>query len=78
VSVNGEATLVERMTFISPQGQSILHDPKIGVEDLLEIADDATEFIELLISWSTGLGIGVVLIAAVAVRMKPARFDWED
>ena len=78
VSVDGESTRVEGMTFIYPQGQSILHDPKIGVADLLEIAEDATEFIELLISWSTGLGIGVVLIAAVAVRMKPAKFDWED
>jgi len=78
VSVDGESTMVERMTFIYPQGQSILHDPKIGVADLLEIADDATEFIELLISWSTGLGIGIVLVAAVAVRMKPGKFDWED
>lgn len=78
VSVDGESTMVEKMTFIYPQGQSILHDPKIGVSDLLEIAEDATEFIELLISWSTGLGIGVVLIAAVAVRMKPSKFDWED
>ena len=78
VSVDGESTMVEKMTFIYPQGQSILHDPKIGVSDLLEIAEDATEFIELLISWSTGLGIGVVLIAVVAVRMKPAKFDWED
>jgi len=78
VSVDGEATLIEKMTFIYPQGQSILHDPKIGVADLLEIAEDATDFIELLISWSTGLGIGIVLIAAVAVRMKPGKFDWED
>lgn len=78
VSVDGESTRVEGMTFIYPQGQSILHDPSIGVADLLEIAKDATEFVELLISWSTGLGIGVVLIAAVAVRMKPSKFDWED
>jgi len=78
VSVDGDSTRVEGMTFYYPQGQSILHDPTIGVADLLEIAEDATEFIELLISWSTGLGIGVVLIAAVAVRMKPAKFDWED
>lgn len=78
VSVEGDSTMVEGMTFFYPQGQSILHDPKIGVADLLEIAEDATEFIELLISWSTGLGIGVVLIAAVAVRMKPSKFDWED
>ncbi len=78
VSVDGESTMVEGMTFYYPQGQSILHDPKIGVADLLEIAEDTTEFIELLISWSTGLGIGVILIAAVAVRMKPSKFDWED
>jgi hypothetical protein len=78
VSVEGDSTMVEGMTFIYPQGQFILHDPKIGVADLLEIADDTTEFIELLVSWSTGLGIGVVLVALVAVRMKPSKFDWED
>lgn len=78
VSVDGESTMVEGMTFNYPQGQSILHDPKIGVADLLEIAEDTTEFIKLLISWSTGLGIGIILIAVVAVRMKPSKFDWED
>lgn len=77
-SVSGEAQMIEKMTFIYPQGDSILHDPKIGVSDFMEYAGDAVEFIELLISWSTGLGIGVVLIAAVAVRMKPSKFDWED
>ncbi len=78
VSMEGDSTMVEGMTFIYPQGDYILHDPKIGVADLLEYTDDATEFIELLIFWSTGLGIGVILVALVAVRMKPGKFDWED
>jgi len=77
-TVSGEQRMIERMTFIYPQGVSIFHDPKIGVADLLDYADDAREFLELLISWSTGLGIGVVLVALVAVRMKPSKFDWED
>ena len=78
VSVEGESDMVERMTFIYPRGRSILHDPIMGVAELQLSVGEAADFAELLLSWSAGIGLGAVVMIAVAARLKPSRFDWED
>ena len=77
--IDGNNRNVETFTFIYPRGEKIFHDPKIGVSDFLEYTEEkVTEFIELLLSWSSGVGAGLIVIAAIAIRKKPKKFDWED
>ena len=78
-TVEGDSKTVETMSFIYPAGDRIYHDPTIGVFDLLEEAEEAAvDFVEMLLSWSTGLGVGLVLVAVVGFRHRPGKFDWEE
>ena len=60
-------------------GEDILHDPRIGVSDLMEAAAESTvEFVELLLSWSAGMGMALIAVAAVGIRYGTGKLDWED
>lgn len=77
--IDGDIRNVETFTFIYPRGETIFHDPKIGVSDFLEYTEEkVTELIELILSWSSGVGAGLIVIVAIAIRKKPKKFDWED
>jgi len=77
--LDDEGRTVDMVSFIYPAGAKIYHDPKLGVADLLEDAGDtALEFVEMVLSWSTGLGVGLVLVAVVGFRHRPGKFDWEE
>jgi len=77
--LDDEGRTVDMVSFIYPAGEKIYHDPKLGVADLLEDSGDtALEFVEMLLSWSTGLGVGLVVVAVVGFRHRPGKFDWEE
>jgi len=70
---------VDMVSFIYPAGASIYHDPKLGVADLLEdVEEGLTRLLELVLSWSTGLGVGLMAVAAVGLKHRPGKFDWEE
>jgi len=78
-AVLGSGRVAETVTFIYPAGSNIVHDPKIGVSDSLEyVKEKAAEFLEMLVSWSTGLGVGLVAVAVVALKHRPKKYHWEE
>ncbi len=77
--LEGDGKSVETMSFIYPAGASIYHDPKLGAADLLELAEDSAErLLELMLSATTGIGVGIIAVVAVGLRHKAEKFDWED
>jgi hypothetical protein len=71
---------IEYIDFIYPAGDNIFHDPAMGITDMISVPAETEEsrFFELVLSWSTGIGVGILVVMAVGMRSRPKKFDWED